>query len=105
MRRLVPRVGSIRSFHGPTGGDRRPVWATRGAAGSVGGCVSCPLSARHAPSEIIGYGTFAGPCQNLKRLIRGEHQVPDQADQDQREGPAAQQGREVLHQDRGPQGP
>ena len=28
-------------------------------------------------------------------LPRGEHQVPDQADQDQREGPAAQQGDQV----------
>lgn len=24
-------------------------------------------------------GTRAAPCQNLRRLIRGEHQVPDQA--------------------------
>ncbi|RRR78327.1 hypothetical protein EHS43_26385 [Streptomyces sp. RP5T] len=51
---LRSRVGSIRSLHGPTGGDRRPVWATRWAAGSLGGCVSCPLSARHNSKKSPG---------------------------------------------------
>ncbi|CAK7284647.1 hypothetical protein SGPA1_30520 [Streptomyces misionensis JCM 4497] len=57
--------------------------------------------------EILDHrhGTRADPCLNLKRLLRGEHQVPDQADQDQREGSAAQQGRQVLPEDRDPQGP
>ncbi|OSP45354.1 hypothetical protein B7767_00065 [Streptomyces sp. 13-12-16] len=58
------RVGSIRSFHGPTGGDRGRVWAAERAAGSVGGCVSCPLSARHTPRNHR-YGSRAVPCQNL----------------------------------------
>ncbi|AZQ34691.1 hypothetical protein EJ357_15375 [Streptomyces cyaneochromogenes] len=100
----MPRVGSIRRFHGPTGGDRRPFWAVGRATGTLGGCVSCPLSTRHSP-ENHRCGTLAVLCLNLKRLIRGEHQVPDQADQDQREGPAAQQGRQVLSEDRDPQGP
>ncbi|OSZ60793.1 hypothetical protein OQI_08820 [Streptomyces pharetrae CZA14] len=52
----MPRVGSIRSFHGPTGAARRPVWAAGRAAGSVGGCVSCPLSARHDPKKSPGTG-------------------------------------------------
>ncbi|QHA04579.1 hypothetical protein GQF42_15920 [Streptomyces broussonetiae] len=102
----MPRVGSIRSLHGPTGSDRRPFWAATRAAGTVDGCASCPLSARRV-REILDHrcGTRAAPYQNLKRLLRGEHQVPDQADQDQREGSAAQQGRQVLPEDRGPQGP
>ncbi|MPY36855.1 hypothetical protein FNH09_38260 [Streptomyces adustus] len=45
------RVGSIRSLHGPTRGHLKPVWASRRAPGSVGGCVSCPLSARHTPRK------------------------------------------------------
>ncbi|AWW39634.1 hypothetical protein DN051_25695 [Streptomyces cadmiisoli] len=47
----MPRVGSIRSLHGPTGGDRRPVWAIRRATASLGGCASCPLSARRTPRK------------------------------------------------------
>ncbi|QEV25324.1 hypothetical protein CP976_14940 [Streptomyces coeruleorubidus] len=104
---LRSRVGSIRSLHGPTGGDHGRVWAMNEPAGTVGGCASCPL-AGGTPQEITRYrpcGIRAAPCQNLRRLIRGEHQVPDQADQDQREGSAAQQGRQVLPQDRDPQGP
>ncbi|QEU85685.1 hypothetical protein CP969_13900 [Streptomyces viridosporus T7A] len=45
--RLRSRVGSIRSFHGPTGDDLGRVWAAERPAASVRGCVSCPLSARH----------------------------------------------------------
>ncbi|MCI3154309.1 hypothetical protein ELQ39_21750 [Streptomyces sp. GB4-14] len=65
--RLRSRVGSIRSFHGPTGGDRGRVWATEWAAGSVGGCVSCPLSARHTPRNhpVRSRASAYGPCQNL----------------------------------------
>ncbi|QCD55829.1 hypothetical protein CEB94_13815 [Streptomyces hawaiiensis] len=90
------------------GGDHGRVWAARGAAGSLGGCASCPLaggttSRNHPVRESCGVRALS--CQNLRRLIRGEHQVPDQADQDQREGAAAQQGRQVLPQDRDPQGP
>ncbi|QDI71141.1 hypothetical protein CD934_22500 [Streptomyces calvus] len=55
--RLRSRVGSIRSFHGPTGGDRGRVWAAEWPAGSVGGCVSCPLSARHTPRKSPGAGS------------------------------------------------
>ncbi|RFC74357.1 hypothetical protein DXZ75_47980 [Streptomyces sp. AcE210] len=47
MRRLSPRVGSIRRFHGPTDAGLRPVWAARSTAGNVDSCVSCPLSTRH----------------------------------------------------------
>ncbi|TXS62284.1 hypothetical protein EAO69_38205 [Streptomyces sp. me109] len=54
MRRLSPRVGSIRRLHGPTGGELRPVWAGRAAAGSLGGCVSCPLCTRHTPRKSNG---------------------------------------------------
>ncbi|MYW17181.1 hypothetical protein GT045_37625 [Streptomyces sp. SID486] len=43
----MPRVGSLRSLHGPTGRDRGPFWAVRRATGTVDGCASCPLSARH----------------------------------------------------------
>ncbi|PTH88909.1 hypothetical protein C9J60_08785 [Streptomyces sp. A244] len=41
---LRSRVGSIRSLHGPTGEDHGRVWAAEGAAGSLGGCASCPLA-------------------------------------------------------------
>ncbi|AVH58800.1 hypothetical protein C4B68_26975 [Streptomyces dengpaensis] len=54
MRRLSPRVGSIRSFHGPTGGELRPVWAGPTATGSLSGCVSCPLCRRHTPRKSNG---------------------------------------------------
>ena len=53
MRRLMPRVGSIRRLHGPTAGDRGPFWATARPPGSLGGCVSCPLSARHTPRNHL----------------------------------------------------
>ncbi|AEY89326.1 hypothetical protein SHJG_4054 [Streptomyces hygroscopicus subsp. jinggangensis 5008] len=43
----MPRVGSLRSLHGPTRRDRGPFWAVRRATGTVDGCASCPLSARH----------------------------------------------------------
>ena len=41
----MPRVGSLRRLHRPTGGDLGPFWAVGGATGSLGGCASCPLSA------------------------------------------------------------
>src|SRR3954463_6264126 len=34
-----------------------------------------------------------------RETTRGEHQVPDQAERDQREAPLAQQGRQVLLED------
>ncbi|MYQ90214.1 hypothetical protein GTY20_02080 [Streptomyces sp. SID4946] len=43
----MPRVGSIRSLHGPTRRDRRAFWAARRATGTVDGCASCPLGPRH----------------------------------------------------------
>ncbi|MBP5863759.1 hypothetical protein F3K20_14375 [Streptomyces scabiei] len=47
-------AGLVRRHHGPTGGELRPVWADPWAAGSVGGCVSCPLSRRHIPRKSNG---------------------------------------------------
>ncbi|OQR59143.1 hypothetical protein B6E66_36775 [Streptomyces maremycinicus] len=64
----MPRVGSIRRLHGPTGGDREPVWATRGATGSLGSCVSCPLSTRHL-----------GKTQSLARSPSGAVPEPEKA--------------------------
>ena len=60
----------------------------------------CANSGRPAPAARPHFRT-----DNLSRLLRGEHQVPAQADQDEREGTAAQQGGQVLAQDVGPQVP
>ena len=42
-----------------------------------------------------------GAAPSNRGFLRGEHQVPDQADHDEREGPPAQPGGQVLAQDRG----
>ncbi|KAB2972675.1 hypothetical protein F8R89_11870 [Streptomyces sp. SS1-1] len=52
----MPRVGSIRRFHGPMGGDLERVWAILRPTASLGGCVSCPLSARHTFKKSPGTG-------------------------------------------------
>ena len=49
----MPRVGSIRRLHGPTAGDRGPFWAVGWATGSLGGCASCPLSARRTSENHL----------------------------------------------------
>src|SRR5450432_1641073 len=43
--------------------------------------------------------------RSLERLPRGEYQVPDQAQQAEREGSRAQQGRQVVPEDLGAQVP
>ncbi|TWV35559.1 hypothetical protein FRZ03_26545 [Streptomyces misionensis] len=56
----MPRVGSIRSLHGPTRRDRGAFWAGRGATGTVDGCASCPLGRGTSEKFWI---TGAGPVR------------------------------------------
>jgi small subunit ribosomal protein S20 len=53
------------------GGDRGPFWAVGRAAGSLGGCVSCPLSARHTPKK--------SPGTDFVRFPRGPVPEPEKA--------------------------
>src|SRR6266511_5955 len=58
-----------------------------------------------APGGVV-VPRASNPTQaDSTRLTRGEHQVPDQAHQAEREAPAAQQVGEVIAEDRHPQVP
>ncbi|POX53260.1 hypothetical protein C3488_06395 [Streptomyces sp. Ru72] len=69
---MVPRARGYdrfgpyrRRWNGWPGEGSRPVWAGRRAAGSLGGCVSCPLSARHVFKKSPERETSSLACLNL----------------------------------------
>src|SRR5215207_3214939 len=86
------------SFHGPTARGWLPSLSPVHVAFG-------PVSGRLVPS-VVALG--ARPASRARipdrrpRLPRGEHQVPAQAHQDEREGAAAQQGGQVFAEDGGP---
>ena len=79
---------------GTAGADRRGDAAAARFGGPAGAADT--FGARVRP---VTRGVRA-PTPRPRLILRGEHQVPDQAQPDQRAGPAAQQGDQVLAQDR-----
>src|ERR1700730_3087795 len=70
---------------------------------SSSACMRCgPCAALPRGESACGPAT---QIRSLARLPRGEYQVPDQAQQAEREGPAAQQGGQVIAEDLGAQVP
>src|SRR5450759_3493782 len=95
-RRGCPRPGS---------GQRR--WFEPGPPGElrclVGTFALRPMCTALPPRESA-CGS-AAQTRSLARLPRGEYQVPDQAQQAEREGSPAQQGSQVVAEDLGAQVP